>query len=304
MNNTRPGSSDRSTLEQALEQETPLLMDGAIGTQLLDCLNSKRTCLEVLNIEQPERVSQLHRTYIQAGARVLSTNTFGANTRSLGDHGLAEDAKLLARCGGQIALAQARAADRPCYVLGSLGPGAGLPCRGELSSSEICASLRPAIAGLLEAEVDGLLFETLRDPDQALAATQALQQVAGAIEIPVVLSFHPEADGSIASGHGPTELWRLLEDCAPLVFAYNCGDGPEPLNRALAPLAQLPAGPRLGAWANAGLPGAHSASGTDPAAFAHWCLESSKRFGLALVGGCCGSGPEHVRAAARALSPA
>ncbi len=302
MKESRPSIRNRCTLERALLNEAPLLLDGALGTELLQHLNSELTCLESLNVARPEIVSQLHRDYIEAGARVLCTNSFGANARSLGNHGLGHEAQHLAHQAGRLAVAAARGAEPTCYVLGSLGPGAGLPSRGELTSSELCACLRPAIEGLLEAEVDALLFETLRDPMQALAAAEAVRQVAGTAKPPFAFSFHPESDGSIVSGHKPVELWQQIENCAPLFLAFNCGNGPQPVDRALAQMSHLQAGPMLGAWANTGTPQAPPSTAMDGEAFAAWCLTSSQRFNLAIVGGCCGSGPAHVRAAARKLS--
>lgn len=270
----------------------PLVLDGAQGTALLDARPSALPPLPVdlLNLEDPDRVIGLHRAHLAAGAQVLRTNTFNACERALGGRGVGAGSSAVAEAGARAARVAAREAGVDPLILGVVGPGEGAD--GED---------RGRLEGLLRGGVHGVLVETLGRPDQARGILGAVRDVDA--RVPLLVSFTPPKGGPRGGLPALDGVVDAAEDFEVTLLGLNCGHGPEDLERTLAPLRARWGG-ALGAWPNAGLPVREGRAWrwpVGPDELGRWCAEAARRHGLRLVGGCCGTSGGHVAAVARAL---
>jgi 5-methyltetrahydrofolate--homocysteine methyltransferase len=298
-------------LRRALQTRV-VVADGAMGTMLqqrqlsLDDFSGLEGCNEILNVTRPDVVREIHDAYLDAGADCITTNTFGANLANLGEYGIAARIYELARAGAEIARAAADAATKlpeaPRWVLGSLGPGTKLPSLGHVTFRALRDSYAEQARGLIDGGVDALLVETAQDLLQAKAALigarRARSAVAAGRDIPLMVSVTVETTGTMLLG---TEIGAALTALEPLgidVIGLNCATGPAEMSEHLRQLARSTT-LVLSCMPNAGLPqltsdGAHypltSAELADAGDF------FTRDFGLALVGGCCGTTPAHIAA--------
>ena len=261
-------------------------------------------CNEVLNVTRPDVVGDIHRAYLAAGADCVTTNTFGANFANLAEYGIQQRIGELSEAGAAIARRVAdefTAADgRPRWVLGSIGPGTKLPTLGHVTFRELRDSYYENAAGLLRGGADALIIETCPDLLQAKAAVigtkRAVRDLAPAAV--VIASLTIETTGTMLLG---TEIGAALTALAPLgidVIGLNCATGPDLMSEHLRYLAANSPIP-ISCEPNAGLPvltaeGAHYP--LTPAELADAHERFATEFGLSLVGGCCGTTPEHVAA--------
>ena len=261
-------------------------------------------CNEVLNVTRPDVVGDIHRAYLAAGADCVTTNTFGANFANLAEYGIQERIGELSEAGAAIARRIAdefTAADgRPRWVLGSIGPGTKLPTLGHVTFRELRDSYYENAAGLLRGGADALIIETCPDLLQAKAAVIGTKRAVRdlAPEAVVIASLTIETTGTMLLG---TEIGAALTALAPLgidVIGLNCATGPDLMSEHLRYLAaNSPIA--ISCEPNAGLPvltadGAHYPLTPGELADAH--ERFATEFGLSLVGGCCGTTPEHVAA--------
>ncbi len=286
-----------------------LIADGAMGSMLqgspvrLDDFDGHEGCNEVLNVTRPDIVTAIHEEYLAAGADCITTNTFGANLGNLGEYGIESRIEELAQAGAGLARRAADAAarpGRPRFVLGSVGPGTKLPTLGHVSFATLRDSYQAAAAALLHGGADGLIVETCQDMLQAKAAVIGCRRAiaAAAAEAPLIASVTIETTGAMLLG---TEIGAALTTLEPLgvdMIGLNCATGPAEMSehlRYLAAHARVP----LSCMPNAGLPeltsdGAYYPVTAAELADAH--EQFAAEFGLALLGGCCGTTPEHVAA--------
>ena len=314
--------ADRGSFAHALTRRV-LVADGAMGTMLQQAATTgvaglkplqandfqgHEGCNEILNLTRAEVIAAIHAQYLQAGADCVETNTFGANFTALHDYGLADQVCALARAGAQIARAAADAAStpaRPRYVLGSMGPGTKLPSLGQVEFATLRDAYLQQSLGLLEGGVDALLIETSQDLLQAKAAiigarrafTQAHTQV------PILVSVTMETTGTMLLGAEIAAVLAVLNPLGVEGIGLNCATGPQAMSEHLRQLcAGTPAA--LSCMPNAGLPvlGPDGASyPLQPQPFAEAVAGFVTQFGLRLVGGCCGTTPEHIAALAAAV---
>ena len=296
------------SLREALATRV-VVADGAMGTMLqaadptLDDFTGHEGCNEILNVTRPDIVAGVHEAYLAVGVDCIETNTFGANAANLGEYGIGERIYELAQAGASIAREVASGfstPDHPRWVLGSVGPGTKLPSLGHAPFATLRDAYQQQVAGLLDGGVDAVLIETAQDLLQAkaaiLGARRALAQ-AGA-DIPVIAQVTVETTGTMLLG---TEIGAALTALAPLgieMIGLNCATGPAEMSEHLRTLSRTSA-IGLSAMPNAGLPvltadGAHYPLLPDELADAHDTF--TREYGLALVGGCCGSTPEHLAA--------
>ncbi len=261
-------------------------------------------CNEVLNATRPDVVGDIHRAYLAAGADCVTTNTFGANFANLAEYGIQERIGELSEAGAAIARRVAdefTAADgRARWVLGSIGPGTKLPTLGHVTFRELRDSYYENAAGLLRGGADALIIETCPDLLQAKAAVIGTKRAVRdlAPEAVVIASLTIETTGTMLLG---TEIGAALTALAPLgidVIGLNCATGPDLMSEHLRYLAANSPIP-ISCEPNAGLPvltadGAHYP--LTPAELADAHERFATEFGLSLVGGCCGTTPEHVAA--------
>ncbi|MDD9969844.1 MAG: bifunctional homocysteine S-methyltransferase/methylenetetrahydrofolate reductase [Myxococcales bacterium] len=277
-----------------------LVLDGAMGTALYERGVLYTACFEQLCVTQPDLVRQVHRCHLEAGARVLGTNTFGANRYRLERHGLSENVEAFNRAAVTIARAEA---DGRAFVAGAVGP-TGLLIRAteQAELSGMRAAFEEQIGVLAEASVDALVLETFRQPREIELALAAARTAAPSVPTIACVSFDPL--GTTADGSGPEEVAQLLADWGATAIGVNCADGPagvyEMVTRMAGPGLPLVAQP------NAGLPQRIEGRFAYMATPEYFQLYARRLFkaGVKAVGGCCGTNAEHVRkvaAAARML---
>jgi 5-methyltetrahydrofolate--homocysteine methyltransferase len=301
-------ATERSVALRGALAERIVIADGAMGTMLqahdltAEDFDGHDGCNEVLNVTRPDVVRAVHHAYLAAGADCVTTNTFGANFGNLSEYGIPERIGELSQAGAALAREVAdgfTAADgRPRWVLGSIGPGTKLPTLGHVTFRELRDSYYENAAGLLRGGADALIIETCPDLLQAKAAIigakRALTDIAP--EAVVIASLTIETTGTMLVG---TEIGAALTALAPLgidVIGLNCATGPDLMSEHLRYLAANSPIP-ISCEPNAGLPqltadGAYYPLTPVELADAH--ERFTTEFGLSLVGGCCGTTPEHV----------
>ncbi len=274
----------------------PLLGDGAMGTMIYAKGIPFERCFDELNLTAPALIAGIHRTYIEAGANLIETNTFGANRFKLKEHGLADKVAEVNRAGVQLARRVVDASFKELFMAGAVGPaGPRLAPLGRLSADQARAAFQEQVTALVEAGADLLLFETFTDLYELHQALLAARQVAP--DFPIVAQLTFTEDGRTPLGHTPQKVAEQLSDLAVDVIGLNCSVGPADLLRALQSLAEaLPAGTRLSAQPNAGWPervGGRIMYPAAPEYFGDYALAFVEA-GARLVGGCCGTTPEHI----------
>ncbi|HXV42158.1 MAG TPA: bifunctional homocysteine S-methyltransferase/methylenetetrahydrofolate reductase, partial [Anaerolineae bacterium] len=274
----------------------PLLCDGAMGTIIYNKGIPFERCFDALNLNNPAMIAEIHRAYIDAGASVIETNTFGANRFKLGEHGLADKVAEINGAGVRLARRVVDASFKEVFIAGSVGPlGPRLAPLGRLSAAEARAAFRDQIAALVEAGADLIVFDTFTDLFELVEAVFAAREVSA--DIPLVAQLTFTDDGRTPLGHTPQKVAATLADLPIDVIGANCSVGPAGVLRTLQALAKaLPAGARLSAQPNAGWPeraGGRIMYTSPPEYFGDYALAFVEA-GARLVGGCCGTTPEHI----------
>ncbi len=297
-----------------------LVTDGAMGTMLqaqdpsLDDFAGLEGCNEILNVTRPDIVRAVHRAYLDVGVDAVETNTFGANLANLAEYGIEDRIEELARAGAALARAEADAfstPEHPRFVLGSVGPGTKLPTLGHTTFQALRDAYGQQVVGMLDGGVDAVLVETCQDLLQAKSAVLAAKRAmtATGIRVPILVHVTVETTGTMLLG---TEIGAALTALEPLGVDYiglNCATGPTEMSEHLRYLSRH-ARTGVSVMPNAGLP----ELGPDgavypltPGELADALSGFVREFGLGLVGGCCGTTPEHLRQvveAVREVAPA
>jgi 5-methyltetrahydrofolate--homocysteine methyltransferase len=285
-----------------------VVADGAMGTQLqaadlsLDDFEGHEGCNEVLNRTRPDVVRSVHDAYYAVGCDAVETNTFGANLANLAEYGIADQIEELAESGARLAREVAdgwSTADRPRWVLGSVGPGTKLPTLGHVSYAELRDAYQAQARGMLAGGVDAVLVETAQDLLQAKAAIVGARRAmtAAGIQVPIICQITVETTGTMLLGSEVGAALTALEPLGIDLIGLNCATGPTEMSEHLRQLSKQ-ARVGLSCMPNAGLPqltsdGAHYPLSPSELADAHDTF--TRDYGLSLVGGCCGTTPEHLR---------
>ena len=294
-------------LKQAFAERI-LILDGAMGTMLQRHGLSGNN--ETFNLSHPDVVREIHRAYIDAGADIIETNTFSANRISQADYGCSAQAREFAREGARIARSAADAAPRKVWVAGSLGPTGksltlpqdlGNPAWRAVSFDEMAAAYEEQVRGLLEGGVDALLLETCFDALNTKAALYAISGIPEAAALPLLISVSvSDRSGRTLTGQTLEAFFRSVRHAGPLCFGLNCSLGAADLAPLVADVAAW-ADCAVSCYPNAGLPNEMGAYDEAPATTAA-ALRKMAQSGLVnLVGGCCGTTPEHIAAIAQAV---
>jgi len=299
-----------STLRTALAERV-VVADGAMGTMLqasdatIDDFDGYEGCNEILNVTRPDIVTGIHGAYLEAGADCVTTNSFGANLGNLGEYGIAERIAELSEASARLARAAAdrwATPARPRWVLGSIGPGTKLPTLGHTTFRELRDTYQVNAEALLRGGADALIIETCQDLLQAKAAitgaNRAVRSMAS--DALVIAQVTIETTGVMLLGSEIAAALTALEPLGIDMIGLNCATGPGEMSehlRYLAAHARIP----ISCEPNAGLPvltsnGAHYP--LSPAQLADAHDRFTAEFGLSLVGGCCGTTPEHTAALA------
>jgi homocysteine S-methyltransferase len=278
-----------------LDQQ-PLLCDGAMGTMIYTKGIHHEACFDELNLSQPALIAEIHRAYIDAGSQVIETNTFEANRLKLAKHGLADKLAEINQAGVKLARRVAEASYKEIFVAGSVGPlGKNLAPLGRLTAHEAREIFREQLAALLAVGIDLLMFETFADPLELKEAVLAARELDAAVPIVAQMTFMD--NGRTPLGYAPKKVAALLADLPIDVMGVNCSAGPAVVLRNLQLLASaLPAGTRLSAQPNAGWPehiGERTMYPASPDYFGEFTV-SFIEAGARLIGGCCGTTPQHI----------
>ena len=281
----------------------PLLADGAMGTLLYSRGVPQRANLDELVASRPELISAIHREYLEAGAELIETATFGANRVRLAAFGMADQGAALNRRGAQLAREARDVSGREAWVAGSIGP-LGAPNREllHLPDSQIRAAIREQLDGLLEGGADLFIFETFSILDHLLTAVDEARRMA---DLPIVAQLTYGEELQLPDGTHPAVAAAALVDAGVDVIGVNCGGGPEACAEALEAMRDAPgtsAVPRS-ILPNAGLPQRIEGQFVYAAspAYLGGIVPRFLAAGAAIVGGCCGTTPEHIAAMRGAL---
>ncbi|MFP4343462.1 MAG: bifunctional homocysteine S-methyltransferase/methylenetetrahydrofolate reductase [Anaerolineales bacterium] len=288
---------------QLLEEgPLPILRDGAMGTMLYARGVGFEECFDTLNLTNPALVAQIHRAYIEAGARVIQTNTFGANRFKLAEHGRAEDVARINRAGAELAQRVVLGSFREVLVAGDLGPlGVRLAPFGRVQPEQARHAFAEQIEALAAAGVDLLSLETFTDLYEVREAVAAAREVAAALPIVATLTF--TRDDRTLLGDSPEKVAERLQEMGADVIGVNCSGGPAQILRIVRRMQQRVPDARYAAVPNAGWPEQVAGRIMYPATpdyFAEYAL-SYRLTGVSLIGGCCGTTPQHIAAMRAAL---
>jgi methionine synthase I (cobalamin-dependent)/5,10-methylenetetrahydrofolate reductase len=296
------GSAWHTVLMEATElrarlAEGPLLADGGMGTSLIERGAAVDACLEELNVREPFLVEQVHRGFIGSGATLVLTNTFGANRYRLERHGLAGRVSALCAAGVQVARRAGAA-----LVGGSMGPlGVRLQPYGRVRPEDAFEAYREQAAALADAGVDLLVIETQTDLRELEQAVHAARRVAPSLAVLASATF--TRDDRTPLGSTPAEVAERLVELGVDVLGVNCGEGPAQALRVVRAMVPYASGVPMLARPNAGGPAEVGGRFVYPATpeyfgeVTHGLLDE----GVAIVGGCCGTGPGHTAAIGRAI---
>jgi homocysteine S-methyltransferase len=278
--------------------EGVMVGDGAMGTMLYARGVFVNRCFDELNLSNPGLVRGIHAEYVDAGAELVETNTFGAHRLKLAAHGLDGQVVKINREGATLAR---EAAGSRAYVLGSLGPlGKALAPLGNVSFAEAVGVYREQAQGLVEGGVDAFILETMPSLDNARAALEGARAVADRPTI-VLLTFNEE--GSALYGEPPETVVERLEALGVPVIGANCSQGPAPMLETMKRMAAVAKSARLAAMPNAGAPALVEGR------YVYLCTPEymashARRMistGVSLVGGCCGTTPAHIKNLVRSV---
>ncbi|MFH1175988.1 MAG: homocysteine S-methyltransferase family protein, partial [Acidobacteriota bacterium] len=300
------GSTGRGALLAELLRQRIMVLDGATGTALAtrgltaadyggeDLLG----CHEALVLSRPEVVTDLHRSYLDAGADIVETDTFGATPVVLAEYGLAERCREINRRAAELARqacaqAEALGASRPRFVAGSIGPTTkALTLTGGITFEELRRAYSAQVEGLAEGGVDVLLIETCQDGLNLKAALLACREVAP--HLPLAVSATIEPTGTTLGGQTIEAIATMVEPWNPLWVGINCSTGPGPMTEHVRALAALTPS-CVAVVPNAGMPDANGAYQESPEEMARVLARFAAEGWVNLVGGCCGTTVEHIR---------
>ena len=275
----------------------PILADGAMGTLLFSRGIAYERCFDELNLVQSSLIEGIHREYLSAGAELIETNTFGANSVRLATHGLSDKARVIARQGVKLARNAREIVGTSAFVAGAMGPlGSHIEPFGAIAVAEAELAFKAQAEGLLEGGLDVFILETFQDLNEILAAIRAIRMVSTEVSIIAQMTFG--LDGKTRYGHTPQLVARALRQVGADVIGVNCGVGPQPTLEVLEELLAASEGMPVSVMPNAGLP--QFVEGryvylSSPEYFADFAARAVT-LGARIVGGCCGTTPDHVRA--------
>lgn len=285
-----------------------LILDGAMGTMLQR--KGLQGNSESFNLTNPETIGEIHNEYIEAGADIITANSFSANSISQSEYNLSDKAGQMAEAAARIARKAADEAPRKIWVAGSVGPTSKSlslaqnindPIFRPYSFDGMAEAFEVQIRGLVKGGVDLLLFETCFDALNTKAALYAIGHIPEASDIPIMISASmSDRSGRTLTGQTMEAFYRSVQHCSPLSFGLNCSLGAEEMIPLIAEVASFTTC-AVSCYPNAGLPNEMGEYDETPSQMA----ESVRKMALAgsvnIVGGCCGTTPEHIKAVAEAV---
>src|SRR6266705_989642 len=308
-----PGNPSRPSLLDTLAERV-VVADGAMGTMLqaadlsLDDFEGLEGCNEILNVSRPDVVRGVHDAYFRAGSDAVETNTFGANWANLAEYDIVDRIRELARAGATLAKEVAdgwSTPDRPRWVLGSVGPGTKLPTLGHVHYTVLRDAYQEQVAGMIEGGADAIIVETCQDLLQAKSAIIGAKRAMASLsaKLPLIAHVTVETTGTMLLGSEIGAALTALEPLGVDLIGLNCATGPTEMSEHLRYLSRNSRRP-LSVMPNAGLPELGPNGATYPLTapeLARALASFVTEFGAALVGGCCGTTPEHISAVVAAV---
>ena len=287
-----------------------VVADGAMGTMIqeaepsLEDFQQLEGCNEILNVTRPDIIKSIHRRYLDSGSEAIETNTFGANLANLAEYGIEDRIGELAEAGARLAREVADEYENR-WVLGSVGPGTRLPSLGHTTFQILRDAYQQQVEGLIRGGADAVLIETSQDLLQSKSAVIGAKRAMAALEtqLPIIVSVTIETTGTMLLGSEIGAALTSLEALGIQAIGLNCATGPTEMSehlRYLAKFSKLP----LVVMPNAGLPILSGDGAYYPltaAELAQAQVQFVREYGAGLVGGCCGTTPEHIKALAEAV---
>jgi 5-methyltetrahydrofolate--homocysteine methyltransferase len=295
--------------------ERVLVIDGAMGTMIqgadltLEDFAGHENCSEILLETRPDFVRKVHEAYLEAGAGAVETNTFGANQIVLAEFGLSAKTYELNRIGARLArecCERYTTPSEPRFVIGSVGPGTKLPTLGHTDFDTIAGSYAEQVRGLIDGGADAVLIETCQDILQAKAAIAGARRAFAdrGRKLPLFCQVTMETTGTMLVGTDIAAALTAIEPFAEVdVFGLNCATGPQEMSEHVAYLGKYSPKP-VSVVPNAGLPqlvGGCTHYPLTPKELASWLVRFIEEDGVSIVGGCCGTTPEHIREVVKAV---
>ena len=295
--------TERALLDRLVDPERIVLFDGAMGTMLYQRGVFINQCYDELNVRSPDLIREIHREYVKAGAEVLETNSFGANRLKLAQYGLEGQVDAINRAAAQLARAVADDAEHAVLVAGAIGPlGVRLEPYGPTSEADARAVFREQMAALKAGGADLFILETFGDLHEIKEAIRAAREVDASM--PVVAQMTIGADHRTSYGATAEDVARALDGWGADVIGLNCSVGPQIILECIERMA-LATRRKLSAQPNAGMPrdvGGRSMYMASPeymATYARHLIHA----GAKVLGGCCGTTPEHIKAICEGIRP-
>ena len=295
------------TIKELIKQKV-MIIDGAMGTQIQNADIPKSAwdglegCNELLNVTCRDVIYDIHKGYLDAGADIIKTNTFGALPWVLDDYDIGDRTYELACAGTKIvkeACDRFTSSEKPRFVAGAMGPGTKLPSLGHISYDEMYKGYCEAVRGLIDGGVDVFLIETAQDPLQIKAALHAMSDTCKEknVKIPIMVSVTIELSGTMLIGTDAITISTIMEPFDILSLGFNCGTGPEQVKKHVKTLSEVCKFP-ISVHANAGLPqnrGGITFYPMQPLEFTNLQESFLDYDGVCILGGCCGTTPEHIK---------
>jgi homocysteine S-methyltransferase len=291
----------REVWQSWMAQGGPILADGAMGTMLHARGVPIEACFDELNLIRPDLVASIHRDYLAAGAQILETNTFGANPFKLAAHGLEGRLADITATAVRLARGEVETSGRTALIAGSLGPlGVRLAPFGRVQADQAAAAFRRQIEALVDSGVDLLIFETHTDVRELLLGVETARRVT---DLPIVASMTFTRDDRTLLGDTPAQVAEALARSGADLIGANCSGGPAQLLRLLNAMRRAAPQARLSVMPNAGWP-ERVAGRILYTATPEYFGEHARLFrqaGATLIGGCCGTTPDHIAGIRAAL---
>jgi 5-methyltetrahydrofolate--homocysteine methyltransferase len=292
-----------TTIQSLLDSSGYIVADGAMGTMLFAAGLEHGDPPESWNLAHPEQVAAIHRGYLEAGAQILLTNTFGGNRYRLELHGLQHRVAELNCSAVEILRSQIETSGKTALLAGDIGPsGQVLLPYGELDFADAVSCFAEQAAALVNAGADLIWIETMSDLEEMRAATQAVRQVSA--DIPIIMTMTFDTHGRTMMGVTPEKAVETLRELQAMAIGGNCGNGPDEVITVVSKMRAVDPNAVLVAKANAGIPELVSGRPVyraTPAAMVDYALEVYAA-GARIIGACCGSTPEHIHAITNSLA--
>jgi 5-methyltetrahydrofolate--homocysteine methyltransferase len=289
-------------IRSLLAENDYILTEGAMGTMLFAAGLTQGYSPELWNVEQPDKVAAIHQAYLDAGAQIALTNTFGGNRFRLTLHNAQDRVSELNGAAVELLQKVVRATGRPVLIAGNIGPtGQVLQPYGEMSFEEARAAFAEQAAALISAGVDWIWIETMADLEEVRAAVEGVRQVSQDIPIMTTMTF--DTHGRTMMGVTPEKAVTSMSSFGATAVGGNCGNGPAEILSVIEKMHTTSPEAVLVAKSNAGVPtlvGGRPVYGASPADMAEYAVKVNNAGRI--IGACCGSTPDHIKAIAQALA--